>query len=69
MWTNNNIIIARTANSGLAKVAVQCSADTIVLNQTFVLRINICGKNPRLGQAKNRCKSYKQNTRCKTTLH
>ena len=33
-----------TANSGLAKVAVQCSADSFVVNQTFVLRINICGK-------------------------
>jgi hypothetical protein len=32
------------ANSGLAKVAVQCSADTFVVNQSFVLRINICGK-------------------------
>jgi len=33
-------------NSGLAKVAVQCSADSFVVNQTFVLRINICGKKP-----------------------
>jgi hypothetical protein len=31
-------------NTGLAKVAVQCSADTFVVNQSFVLRINICGK-------------------------
>jgi hypothetical protein len=35
-------------NSGLAKVAVQCSADTFVVNQTLVLRINICGKNRQL---------------------
>jgi len=35
---------ARTANTGLAKVAVQCSADTFVDNQSLVLRINICGK-------------------------
>ena len=34
---------ARTHNTGLAKVAVQCSADTFVVNQTLVLRINICG--------------------------
>ena len=27
-------------NTGLAKVAVQCSADTFVVNQTLVLRIN-----------------------------
>jgi len=32
------------ANTGLAKVAVQCSADTFVVNQSLVLRINICGE-------------------------
>jgi hypothetical protein len=26
---------ARTANTGLAKVAVQCSADTFVVNQSL----------------------------------
>ena len=31
-------------NTGLAKVAVQCSADTFVVNQSLVLRINICGE-------------------------
>jgi hypothetical protein len=31
-------------NRGLAKVAVQCSADTFVVNQSLVLRINICGE-------------------------
>jgi len=41
-------------NSGLAKVAVQCSADTFVVNQTLILRINICGKNRHLRQAANR---------------
>jgi hypothetical protein len=30
----------------LAKAAVLCSADTFVVNQSLVLRINICGKNP-----------------------
>ena len=44
----------RTHNSGLAKVAVQCSADTFVVNQTFVLRINICGENRHLRQAAKR---------------
>jgi len=44
----------RTHNSGLAKVAVQCSADTFVINQTLVLRINICGKNRHLRQAAKR---------------
>ena len=41
-------------NSGLAKVAVQFSADTFVVNQTLVLRINICGKNRHLLAAANR---------------
>ncbi len=45
---------ARTANTGLAKVAVQCSADTFVVNQSLVLRINICGKNRQLLVAANR---------------
>jgi hypothetical protein len=43
-----------TANTGLAKVAVQYSADTFVVNQTLVLRINICGENRHLRQARNR---------------
>jgi hypothetical protein len=41
-------------NSGLAKVAVQCSADTFVVNQSLVLRINICGENRHLRQAAKR---------------
>ena len=41
-------------NTGLAKVAVQSSADTFVVNQSLVLRINICGKNRHLRQARNR---------------
>jgi hypothetical protein len=44
----------RRHNSGLAKVAVQCSADTLVVNQTLFFRINICGKNRHLRQAANR---------------
>jgi hypothetical protein len=43
-----------TANRRLAKVAVQCSADILVVNQSLVLRINICGKNRHLRQAPNR---------------
>ena len=39
-------------NTGLAKVAVQCSADTFVVNQTLVLRINICGENHHFRQAR-----------------
>ena len=45
----------RSANTGLAKVAVQCSADTFVVNQSLVLRINICGENRHLRQARKRC--------------
>jgi hypothetical protein len=41
-------------HTGLAKVAVQCSAETFVVNQTLVLRINICGENRHLRQARNR---------------
>jgi len=41
-------------NSGLAKVAVQCSADTFVVNQTLVIRMKICGKNRHLRQAAKR---------------
>ncbi|MEO5643866.1 MAG: hypothetical protein ABIS12_11105 [Bacteroidia bacterium] len=41
-------------NRRLAKVAVQCSADSFVVNQSLVLRINICGENRHLRQAQNR---------------
>ena len=44
----------RTANTGLAKVAVQYSSDTFVVNQSLVLRINICGENRHLRQARKR---------------
>ena len=43
-----------TDNTGLAKVAVQCSADTFVVNQSLVLRINIFGENRHLRQARKR---------------
>jgi len=41
-------------NRRLAKVAVQCSADSFVVNQTLVLRINICGERRHLRQAPKR---------------
>ena len=44
----------RRHNTGLAKVAVSFSADTFVINQSFVLRINICGENRHLRQAPKR---------------
>ncbi len=43
-----------TGNTGLAKVAVQCSAETFVVNQTLVLRINICGEYRHLRVAASR---------------
>jgi hypothetical protein len=43
-------------HTGLAKLAVQCSADSFVVNQTLVLRINICGENRQLLVAANRYK-------------
>ena len=49
---------ARTANTGLAKVAVQCFADTFVVNQSLVLRMNICGENRHLRQARKRYRSF-----------
>ncbi len=56
-----NIIEARRHNTGLAKVAVLCSADTFVVNQSLVIRINISGKNRHLRQAQNRCvQAYKR---------
>ncbi len=42
------------ANTGLAKVAGSCFADTFVVNQSLVLRINICGISRHLRQARNR---------------
>ena len=35
-------------NSTYKKLAVQCSADTFVVDQTLVLRIKICGENRQL---------------------
>ena len=45
---------ARTGNTGLSKLAVQYSADSLVVNESLVLRINICGENRHLRQARNR---------------
>ena len=49
-------------NTGLAKVAVQCSADTFVVTQSLVLRINIDsyrdGVNRHLRQARNRYRAF-----------
>ena len=39
-----------TANSGLAKGGVSCIVETFVVNQTFVLRMNFCAKNPAIAK-------------------
>ena len=39
-------------NTSLAKLAVQCVADTFVVNQTLVLCVNTCGENRHLRQAR-----------------
>ena len=44
----------RPDNTNLAKVAVQRSADTFVVNQNLVLPINICSQNRHLRQARKR---------------
>ena len=41
-------------NMGLAKVAVHCSTDTFVVNQSLGHLINICGENRHLRQARKR---------------
>ena len=57
-----------TGNTGLTKVAVQCCADTFIVNQTLVLRINICGENRHLRQAANRYSQCLKNDRANLKL-
>ena len=53
--------IEKTAyNTGLAKLAIQWSADTFVVNQSLVLCINICGENRHLLVAAKRYGQVKQ---------
>jgi len=46
-------------NSTYPKGGISCSKDSFVVNQTLVLRINICGKNRQLLVAANRCGAFK----------
>lgn len=41
-------------NSTYPKGIVSCSKDSFVVHQTLVLRMNICGEDPRFRQAANR---------------
>jgi hypothetical protein len=52
--TYNDTMDRRPAgNTGLAKVAAQCSADIFVVNQNLVLRFNIFGKNRHFDKPQN----------------
>jgi hypothetical protein len=46
---------ARTANSTFAIGGVSFSADSFVVAESSVLRMNICGKNPAHRKSANRC--------------
>jgi hypothetical protein len=52
-WTEGQLITAVWCNGGFC-----ASYDSFVVQQTVVLRINICGKNPPLRQAAKRCVIY-----------
>jgi hypothetical protein len=54
MDTDKTKVRTPAPNSTYKKVAVQCSADTFVVNRSLVLRMNICGENRHLRQALNR---------------
>jgi hypothetical protein len=46
-------------NSTYKKLAIQCSADTFVVNQILVLRMSICSENRQLLVAAKRSISHK----------
>ena len=58
--TRNNMTDRRSTggNSTYPKVAVQFSEDIFAINQTLVLRINICGENRHLRVAAKRYQPY-----------
>ena len=60
---------SRPHNSTYKKLAVQCSADTFVVNQTLVLRINICGENRQLLVAAKRYAQYYKDSKDKLSLN
>ena len=55
-------------NTGLAKVAVQSSADSFGVNQSLVLRINICVENRHLRQARKRYLTFLVNNKINQNL-
>jgi hypothetical protein len=51
---------SRPHNSTYKKLAVQCSADTFVVNQTLVIRIKFCGENRQLLVAAKRYHTFEK---------
>ena len=51
-----------TANSTFAIGGVSCSADSLVVAESFVLRINISGKNPAHRKSAKRYQQGLKNT-------
>jgi hypothetical protein len=51
-------------NSSYQKGGVSCSKDSLVVNQTLVFQIKLCGKSPALRVAANRYRQY-----LKTAIH
>jgi hypothetical protein len=49
-----NLTKATATNSSYPKGGVSCSKDSFVVNETFVLLINICGESPALRVAAKR---------------
>jgi hypothetical protein len=62
MTIKNDEKECHTANIGLPQWGLTCLNDSIVLNQSAVLRLNFCTKNPPLRQAENRYRSCYYNS-------
>jgi hypothetical protein len=52
----STMLTSASGNSTYKKLAVHCSEDQprLMVNQSLVLRINICGENRQFRQARNR---------------
>jgi hypothetical protein len=56
--TNTEREVARTHNSTFAIGGVSCSADSLVVAKSFVLRIKFSGKNPAHRKSAKRYESF-----------
>ena len=59
--------LARTHNSTFAIGGVSCSAESLVVAESFVLRISISGKNPAHRQSVERLRQWYQTRNEPTT--